>query len=850
MSQPLPPAGTSATESPRQVGDGTEIRDKAACAAAVPRSDGGGSATNFGRGGCGSGRSDGAGSGGICSGGASATPLPMSEGGRSADGTLPAVPLPLATGLSARSPVFSVSRDPSPLAASGGGSSTLALPAADRLTPDTHAVEAAALPESACDAMDRGGQSDSDASMESGSFHLSEADDEQGGGEEEEETHPSASVPSPVKVGGEASGAGASLLQPAQVFAVHGFSTAAAPVAASPVAPSKSTAVSAPAISLAGVAPPFLDVARTSAGPVPFPLGASAGVSSAPSCRRLSEEEEMAAALRASVAHPQRDSLFTSASAIPRLAPLPLRQQADGAVADAGVKVGRGCSLTGGSGSMSGPGAGSGSASAVVSGSGSGRMAFSGVQLSGTVAAPTASSASSTRRIAWELRDVSKNGVAEGISASVVSDNLYIWEVSVSFRDASDRLHLAADLRTLGINSVVFEVRFGDDFPFSPPFLRVLRPRFRPNTTYVLSGGGLCLQVITSAGWSPAMSLLNLFISVKSTLSISSARLDTRDRRPYGSAADAMRTLSRAAAIHNWALPSGHDALAVDEVDAGMNGIQGGHAENGVASTGGRQDAEPVVAAGASAPVARVFAAPSTSGALAAPVAALALQPPAAQVVAVANASAGSGVPSPPYVRGFLAPAAGAVVGVEELAADLYSASPAPLAASAALAATAAEGSQILPPAVAAAEPPLPLPTAASAGRSPPLPAVATGKLSLPLSATRRRTRDEAFGSVADSASQPKDTPVPAPWAVGGSGRDGNAASLPSPPLLPLPQRGGVAAAQVDTQPANRIRGNARQVAVALIGDGGDGGDGVGGSSGSSNRPVDGGHGGSAGRER
>jgi ubiquitin-conjugating enzyme E2 Q len=38
-----------------------------------------------------------------------------------------------------------------------------------------------------------------------------------------------------------------------------------------------------------------------------------------------------------------------------------------------------------------------------------------------------------------------------------------------------------------GINSVVFEIRFLPSFPLSPPFFRIIKPRFLP---FIRGGGG------------------------------------------------------------------------------------------------------------------------------------------------------------------------------------------------------------------------------------------------------------------------------------------------------------------------------------------------------------------------
>ena len=46
-------------------------------------------------------------------------------------------------------------------------------------------------------------------------------------------------------------------------------------------------------------------------------------------------------------------------------------------------------------------------------------------------------------------------------------------------------------------------VVFPPDYPFAPPFIRVLRPRFAYRTGHVTLGGSICTQLLTRSGWSP-----------------------------------------------------------------------------------------------------------------------------------------------------------------------------------------------------------------------------------------------------------------------------------------------------------------------------------------------------------
>ena len=47
------------------------------------------------------------------------------------------------------------------------------------------------------------------------------------------------------------------------------------------------------------------------------------------------------------------------------------------------------------------------------------------------------------------------------------------------------------------------EMSFPEDYPMAPPFVRVIRPKFRFLTGHVTIGGSICMQVLTKSGWSP-----------------------------------------------------------------------------------------------------------------------------------------------------------------------------------------------------------------------------------------------------------------------------------------------------------------------------------------------------------
>lgn len=69
---------------------------------------------------------------------------------------------------------------------------------------------------------------------------------------------------------------------------------------------------------------------------------------------------------------------------------------------------------------------------------------------------------------------------------------------------------------------------FPENFPFEPPFIRVVKPKFAFRTGHVTIGGSICMESITPAGWSSARSIEGIFMEIISIILApeSKARLD------------------------------------------------------------------------------------------------------------------------------------------------------------------------------------------------------------------------------------------------------------------------------------------------------------------------------------
>ncbi|XP_064017290.1 ubiquitin-conjugating enzyme E2Q-like protein 1 [Pogoniulus pusillus] len=137
------------------------------------------------------------------------------------------------------------------------------------------------------------------------------------------------------------------------------------------------------------------------------------------------------------------------------------------------------------------PGCGSGPAPLVPLPSGSGPLAPAGRQQHCTQVR--------TRRLMKELQDIARLS-DRFISVELVDESLFDWNVKLHQVDKDSVLW--QDMKETNTEYILLNLTFPDNFPFSPPFMRVLSPRLENG--YVLDGGAICMELLTPRGWSSA----------------------------------------------------------------------------------------------------------------------------------------------------------------------------------------------------------------------------------------------------------------------------------------------------------------------------------------------------------
>lgn len=107
------------------------------------------------------------------------------------------------------------------------------------------------------------------------------------------------------------------------------------------------------------------------------------------------------------------------------------------------------------------------------------------------------------RRLMKEYQEIikrSKNLEKPPFVVDLVDENLFEWNVKLYQIDPESEFY--NDMQEAEIDHVLLNIVFPDNFPFSPPFMRVISPHVEKG--FVMEGGAICMELLTPRGWASA----------------------------------------------------------------------------------------------------------------------------------------------------------------------------------------------------------------------------------------------------------------------------------------------------------------------------------------------------------
>ena len=129
------------------------------------------------------------------------------------------------------------------------------------------------------------------------------------------------------------------------------------------------------------------------------------------------------------------------------------------------------------------------------------------------LSAPTATPPATVHAVLRELKRM--RGHAEFSVTLPDEANLLQWRVEMVPPPGGElQTHMAA----AGFGVITLALTFGFDHPTSPPFVRVVSPRFAFHTGHVTVGGSICMELLTTKGWDPAFSIEATLVMVRDAI--------------------------------------------------------------------------------------------------------------------------------------------------------------------------------------------------------------------------------------------------------------------------------------------------------------------------------------------
>ena len=133
----------------------------------------------------------------------------------------------------------------------------------------------------------------------------------------------------------------------------------------------------------------------------------------------------------------------------------------------------------------------------------------------------------SHKRILGELKKMQSKETNElGFSVMPVDENIMIWNAYMHRDGFDSEQKITKSLYENDIDKIKLEIRFPDKYPFDPPFVRVVYPRFKYRTGHITINGAICHKILSNENWSPGCYIQTLLMDIRCNIMIGEAELE------------------------------------------------------------------------------------------------------------------------------------------------------------------------------------------------------------------------------------------------------------------------------------------------------------------------------------
>lgn len=158
-----------------------------------------------------------------------------------------------------------------------------------------------------------------------------------------------------------------------------------------------------------------------------------------------------------------------------------------------------------------------------------------------------------SQRVMKEIRELhARDGIMcdDGLRYVVNdSDDMNIIILSIA-RDTFNDCELGKDMDKMNVETIKMEIRIPANYPFEPPFIRILNPKFAFRTGHITIGGSICMDLLTKQGWVPSMSISKIMVTIVQNMIAGGARLEPGGQKYIYSLQEAQNAFTRMLATH------------------------------------------------------------------------------------------------------------------------------------------------------------------------------------------------------------------------------------------------------------------------------------------------------------